>query len=212
MAQLKLTQINDTGFLHFPAGTSAQRPSSPQEGMIRYNTDLNQTEYYDGLAWRNIKDFGLKATGGDAVSNIVVGGIPYTVHYFTSTGNSTFTVTKGGKVDVLIVGGGGSGGVDHGGGGGAGELIFKENVFVSESSYTVVVGAGGAAVNNVRSRLPANDGNDSQFDVYTASGGGGGDGRDGGSGGGGRGFNSGLPPEVRHNRHIVPGRWVFLWR
>ena len=195
MAQLKLTQINDTGFLHFPAGTSAQRPSSPQEGMIRYNTDLNQTEYYDGLAWRNIKDFGLKATGGDAVSNIVVGGIPYTVHYFTSTGNSTFTVTKGGEVEYLIVAGGGGGGSRRGGGGGAGGLLTG-TVNVTPQPYTIDVGTGGLGLvtdtsNNIIQQR-SDGGNSSAFGLTAIGGGAGGhytiaNARSGGSGAGGSG-------------------------
>lgn len=34
-----------------PAGTTAQRPDPATAGMIRYNTDLNAYEYYDGLTW-----------------------------------------------------------------------------------------------------------------------------------------------------------------
>ena len=206
MAQLKLTQINDTGFLHFPAGTSAQRPSSPQEGMIRYNTDLNQTEYYDGLAWRNIKDFGLKATGGDAVSNIVVGGIPYTVHYFMSTGNSTFTVTKGGEVEYLIVAGGGGAGGRRGGGGGAGGLITG-SISLSPGIYDIIVGSGGGGANRPDASsgvVPQNGENSSAFELTAIGGGhggsmsGGGDieiaASSGGSGGGGAGASGPRTP------------------
>ena len=190
MANLKNTQINDTGFLQLPAGTIAQRPSSPQEGMIRYNTDFNQTEYYDGSAWRNIKDFGPKATGGDAVSNIVVGGIPYTVHYFASTGNSTFTVTKGGEVEYLIVAGGGGGGGRRGGGGGGGEVnIGTTNL--SQGNYSIVVGDG---AQDRKGRILGDQGsgdngeNSSAFGITSLGGGGGGGqsdgGKNGGSGGG----------------------------
>ena len=192
MAQLKPTQINDTGFLQLPAGTSAQRPGSPQEGMIRYNTDFNQTEYYDGLAWRNIKDFGPKATGGNIISNILVGGIPYTVHYFTSTGNSTFTVTKGGEFEYLIVAGGGGGGSsptnnnDGCGGGGAGGFLTGK-IHLSPQSYSITVGAGGLGINSALT--PGTDGqNSSAFGLIAIGGGGGATqnqaGRSGGSGGG----------------------------
>jgi hypothetical protein len=44
MANLKNTTINDTGFLGLPSGTTAQRPSSPSSGMMRYNTSTNQVE------------------------------------------------------------------------------------------------------------------------------------------------------------------------
>jgi len=51
MAQLKNTIINDTGFLKIPAGTTAQRPSSPSTGTIRWNTTWGIQEYYNGTRW-----------------------------------------------------------------------------------------------------------------------------------------------------------------
>jgi hypothetical protein len=39
------------GQTRIPAGTSAQRSASPQDGMIRYNTDLMQYEGYKNGAW-----------------------------------------------------------------------------------------------------------------------------------------------------------------
>jgi hypothetical protein len=39
-----------TGFFDIPAGTTAQRPGSPNSGMVRFNTDTNQFEGY-GNAW-----------------------------------------------------------------------------------------------------------------------------------------------------------------
>jgi hypothetical protein len=40
-----------TGALDIPVGTTAQRPGSPTEGNIRYNTDLETTEIYAEGAW-----------------------------------------------------------------------------------------------------------------------------------------------------------------
>ena len=39
MATLKNTTINDTGFLKTASGTTAQRPGSPVQGDVRWNTD-----------------------------------------------------------------------------------------------------------------------------------------------------------------------------
>ncbi len=108
MAQLKNTTISDTGNLSLPAGTTAQRPGSPVAGMIRYNTTPSETEYYDGAAWRILSDSNPIATGG-TVTDTVIGGVAYRIHTFTTTGNSTFTVTRGGEVEYLIVAGGGGG-------------------------------------------------------------------------------------------------------
>ena len=41
-------QIDSTGALILPKGTTVQRPGSPTTGMIRYNTDTNVFEAYDG--------------------------------------------------------------------------------------------------------------------------------------------------------------------
>ena len=37
-----------------PSGTTAQRPSNPGEGMIRFNTDSGHLEYYTGELWVDV--------------------------------------------------------------------------------------------------------------------------------------------------------------
>ena len=56
MATLKNTTIDDTGFIKLPVGTTAQRPASPVAGMVRYNTDIKNVEYYDAIAttWKTL--------------------------------------------------------------------------------------------------------------------------------------------------------------
>jgi hypothetical protein len=44
----------NTGALMLPSGTTAQRPAIATAGMIRYNTTLATTEFYNGTAWANI--------------------------------------------------------------------------------------------------------------------------------------------------------------
>lgn len=43
--------IPGTGSLTLPAGTTAERPVTPVAGMSRYNTTLNEIEYYTGTGW-----------------------------------------------------------------------------------------------------------------------------------------------------------------
>ena len=151
MAQLQNTTINDISNLTLPVGTTAQRPPSPLAGMIRYNSTLNETEYYDGTAWKPIGDTNPEATGGTVIDTDI-GGVTYRIHMFTTTGNSTFTVTKGGEVEYLIVAGGGAGGGvapqggyhSGGGGGGAGGLLTGFTTVIPQA-YTITVGAGGTA-------------------------------------------------------------------
>jgi hypothetical protein len=54
MAQLQRLTIFDSGYLELPAGTTAQRPSSPISGMVRYNTTTKKPEFYNGNVWANM--------------------------------------------------------------------------------------------------------------------------------------------------------------
>ena len=52
MATLKNTLIDDTGYLQLPSGTTAQRPSSPSAGYMRWNTTESYVEVYNGTDWK----------------------------------------------------------------------------------------------------------------------------------------------------------------
>ena len=119
------------------------------------------------------------ATGGTITT---AGG--YTIHTFTSSG--TFTASKAGTVEYLVIAGGGGGGSTVGGGGGAGGYRTAIGFSVAEGAHTVTVGAGGAQDTS---------GSDSVFSTITSTGGGRGgpfqtSGFAGGSGGGVGGRNS----------------------
>lgn len=45
------TVFNGVGGLQVPQGTTAQRPSSPVNGMLRYNTTIPQLEIYVAGNW-----------------------------------------------------------------------------------------------------------------------------------------------------------------
>jgi len=49
--------MNTTNNMLMPSGTTAQRPVSPVVGMMRYNTDTNEVEIYEGASatWRNVR-------------------------------------------------------------------------------------------------------------------------------------------------------------
>lgn len=113
-----------------------------------------------------------------------------TIVKWNATGTSTWTPPDGvTSLWIVVVGGGGSGGGNHvSGGGGAGGFINNTSYSVSTTPYTIVVGAGGAPIDNAH----GNQGSNSSFGLAIAMGGGwGGDygaaGSNGGSGGGGGG-------------------------
>ena len=58
-----------TGATTIPRGTTAQRPASPVNGMIRYNTSFNLVEGYIGGAW-----------------TAITGGYTYTASYLMVAG------------------------------------------------------------------------------------------------------------------------------
>ena len=192
MATLKNSSFTN---LTLPSGTTAQRPGSPSAGMLRYNTDINYLEFYNGSSWFPVTGTskGTVGTGGDSIrwvgndASRSSGGI---IHVFTTVGSSTFTPTFTGNIEVLVVAGGGSGGSHWGGGGGGGGVIYNRAFPVSAGSpYSVTVGGGAS-----RPSFPSagNQGGNSVFSTLTAIGGGAGGSwngdqarQSGGSGGGG---------------------------
>jgi len=135
----------------------------------------------------------------DAVNSTAV-GLPtggtittsgnYRYHTFTSNGTFVNTIVQ--DVEYLMVAGGGGGGKgqvsgEGAGAGGAGGLLQGTSSNLAASSFSVVVGAGGAGDTSFGGY--GGDGGDSTFNSLTAVGGGAGssydqDGRAGGSGGG----------------------------
>jgi hypothetical protein len=197
MATLTSLDIDDTGHLTLPSGTTAERPNSPQAGYIRYNTTLQVVEYYDGAGWRRADNLvSSSATGAVTTTEVIENGIPYTVYTYTGTGS--LTIDSSGEIEYVVVAGGGGGGGWGGGGGGGG--FIQGTSLVTAQTYTITVGGAGASLGRNPGYVYGGDGGDSSivgtgFNI-TADGGGGGapwsdnTGRTGGSGGGGSGNNT----------------------
>lgn len=47
-----IASFSSTSHMVVPVGTIAQRPGSPAQGMVRYNTDMAVLETYTGTGWR----------------------------------------------------------------------------------------------------------------------------------------------------------------
>jgi hypothetical protein len=78
-----------TGFMLIPKGTTAERPVSPVNGEIRYNTTTSQFEGYQGGAWGQL---GGGATGGGADEVFVENGVTVTTNYTLSTNKNAESV------------------------------------------------------------------------------------------------------------------------
>ena len=77
-----------TTALELPDGTTGQRPGTPVNGMIRYNTTLNQFEGYKASAWGAI---GGGATGGSSDDIFYENGQTVTTNYTLSTGKNAMS-------------------------------------------------------------------------------------------------------------------------
>lgn len=144
----------------------------------------------------------LPALGGD----LIVSSGSRMYHIYRNVGTSSFAMglPSISTIEVLVIGGGGSGGSRDAGAGGAGGLVYSSSFSITPGvPLQVVVGAGGAGVNNNNSpegsQTPGNQGENSIFSTIVASGGGRGGTAygiitppgNGGSGGGGGGPQAG---------------------
>ena len=164
--------FNTTSAVKIPVGTTGQRPGTPVAGQMRYNSTLDQAEVYSGTEWKAVGGSPFDASGG--VITTIDG---YKIHTYTVSGTFTPSLTKEGKVEVLVVGAGGAGASNnpHGGGGGGGAVVTG---FISIAKGTapisVVVGSGSSGT-----------GGASYFSSFTANGGQPGSGYQGGTSGSG---------------------------
>lgn len=98
------TNTTSTGAFDVPAGTTAQRPGSPTSGMLRFNTDINVLENYDGNNW-------LKVSAVipilDSVTGTLLEGFTNTLTlagngFLTSNLTVKFTPSGGSTTDVVV--------------------------------------------------------------------------------------------------------------
>lgn len=108
-----------TGGWQMPIGGNSARPSFAANGMIRYNSDIQNPEWYNGVnsTW-----------------------YPFSL-YFTPAPSSY-------SASYLIVAGGAGGGTDDAGGGGAGGLLTGTTTLSPGTTYSFTVGGGGGAGSN----------------------------------------------------------------
>ena len=105
--------ITGTGGITVPSGTTAERPASPSTGMLRYNTDLNVVEAYNGTVWQTATDLAPEVTSvsptdfnGEKGTTITVNGnnfaLDATVQFKASGGSyedaTTTTILNSNKL------------------------------------------------------------------------------------------------------------------
>jgi hypothetical protein len=163
----------DSGAVPWAAGTTAQRPGSPNAGDFRYNTDDTKFEFYNGSTWRQMNTFFIPNPLATQFLVIAGGG---------AGGSNPVTGAHGG--------GGGAGGyrTSYGTGNISGGNSPVELSYLPTLGTTYTITVGGAASQNTT----ANDSSivGGTINLVSLRGGYGGDAysnqaQDGGSGGGG---------------------------
>ena len=81
------------GRFTLPGGTTAERPSSPTAGHMRYNTTLSYVEVYNGSAWYRASS-GILGTvgteGSPATSSSQLAGLPSGLYWFQPSGQTKY--------------------------------------------------------------------------------------------------------------------------
>lgn len=114
-------QVNTaTGYFQVPVGNTTQRPASPAEGIVRYNSEIDLYEGYINGAWHKFLTANQNVFSMDYV--LVAGG--------GAGGN--------GGVAMLSAGAGGGGGIIR-------SSVLGQFSMTPGTTYNIVVGAGGAS-------------------------------------------------------------------
>ena len=113
--------VDSTNVILVAKGTTAQRPSTPNNGHIRYNTDDEQFEAYQNGAWRELRFKEPNQDPGIVQQNIGSGDAVETIFGPLDSGDTDFPV----PVAAQNI------------------LVFVENVFqISGTNYTLVQNPG----------------------------------------------------------------------
>lgn len=79
--------LTGTGYVDLPIGTTAQRPGTPNSGMVRYNSTLGIFEGY-GSSWKRLDN---AATGGGSDEIFYENGQTVTTNYTLTSGKNAMS-------------------------------------------------------------------------------------------------------------------------
>jgi hypothetical protein len=113
--------VDSTNVMLVPKGTLAQRPASPNNGHIRYNTDDDQFEAYQNSAWRELRFKEPNQDPGIIQQNLGSGDAVETIFGPLDSGDTDYPVPAAAQ----------------------NVLVFVENVFqISGTNYSLVQNPG----------------------------------------------------------------------
>lgn len=88
-----------TSSVKLPSGTTAQRPTSPQAGDLRWNTTDGSAEIYDGTEWGAVGGGGASETGFVAHAHTITTAQEIETGYNAVSGGP-ITIDTGGSVTL----------------------------------------------------------------------------------------------------------------
>jgi|TARA_R110002096_G_C14479212_1_gene713709 hypothetical protein len=96
-------KINSTNTLLIPKGTTAQRPASPNNGHMRYNTTSEQFEAYQNGAWRPLRFKEPNADPGITQQNLGNGDATAVVFGPLNSGDTYYPVPAAAQNVLVLV-------------------------------------------------------------------------------------------------------------
>ena len=114
--------VDSTNVMLLPKGSTSERPATPINGHIRYNTDIEQLETYQNGAWRQIRFKEPNQDPGIVQQNLGTGDDLETIFGPLNSGDTNYPVPISGQ----------------------NILVFIENVFqIHVTNYTLVQNPAG---------------------------------------------------------------------
>ena len=160
MAEFKNTTISDTGFIEIPAGTTAQRPGSPNLAAFRFNTDEGWFEIWTGAEWATVasasRDPVSLTNTMDTPDGLWVPGDTVTYTKVSppadtfSPASVTFPVRNGGEFRIKLYGGSGGATSNPGnfGGNSNGNIVDAQLNLTSYQDSNLYFYLGGSGQNS----------------------------------------------------------------
>ena len=89
------TQMTPTGAIVMPVGTTAQRPGTGVVGMMRFNSDIDSFEGYNGASWTKLG--GMTPTNDTRDNGLITDTEVFNANYgsITDTDTASYTLDRG---------------------------------------------------------------------------------------------------------------------
>jgi hypothetical protein len=95
--------LDSTNVMLVPKGTTAQRPTFPNNGHLRYNTTANELEVYQDSAWRKMRFKEPNRNPGIVVQTLGVGDAVETIFGILNSGDPDYPIPAAAQNILVFV-------------------------------------------------------------------------------------------------------------